>query len=160
MNPISALLAALAGLTAIFVAAWTRAVLAARHAQTGDTNPATDARFPTSTQIGLGAVTNFFDTLGIGSFATTTAIFRLWKMVPDRIIPGTLNVGHTLPTIAQAFIFTARIPVDIADAVLHDCGGGARRVARRWHRAMASPERCRSGWAWRCWPPRRFFSWR
>ena len=34
-------------------------------------------------------------------------------MVPDRIIPGTLNVGHTLPTIVQAFIFTAIIPVDV-----------------------------------------------
>ena len=117
MNPISALLAALAGLTAIFVAAWTRAVLAARHAQTGDTNPATDARFPTSTQIGIGAVTNFFDTLGIGSFATTTALFKLWRLVPDRIIPGTLNAGHTLPTIAQAYIFTSIIPVDVLTLV-------------------------------------------
>ena len=34
-------------------------------------------------------------------------------MVPDRIIPGTLNVGHTLPTVAQAFIYTKLIPVDV-----------------------------------------------
>jgi uncharacterized membrane protein YfcA len=34
-------------------------------------------------------------------------------MVPDRIIPGTLNAGHTLPTIVQAFLFTAVIPVDV-----------------------------------------------
>ena len=34
-------------------------------------------------------------------------------MVPDRVIPGTLNAGHTLPTVAQAFIFTSVIPVDI-----------------------------------------------
>ena len=117
MNPISALLAALAGLTAIFVAAWTKAVMTARQAQTGDTNPATDARFPTASQIGIGAVTNFFDTLGIGSFATTTALFRLWRLVPDRIIPGTLNAGHTLPTIAQAYIFTTIIPVDVLTLV-------------------------------------------
>jgi uncharacterized membrane protein YfcA len=63
--------------------------------------------------IGLGFVTNFFDALGIGSFATSTAVFRFFKMVPDRVIPGTLNAGHTLPTIAQAFIFTSIIPVDI-----------------------------------------------
>ena len=63
--------------------------------------------------IGLGFVTNFFDALGIGSFATSTAAFRLFKMVPDRVIPGTLNAGHTLPTVAQAFIFTTLIPVDI-----------------------------------------------
>ena len=37
-------------------------------------------------------------------------------LVPDRIIPGTLNVGHTLPTVVQAFIFTAVIPVDVAHA--------------------------------------------
>ena len=63
--------------------------------------------------IGLGFVTNFFDALGIGSFATSTAAFRFLKMVPDRIIPGTLNAGHTLPTVAQAFIFTSVIPVDV-----------------------------------------------
>jgi uncharacterized membrane protein YfcA len=34
-------------------------------------------------------------------------------MVPDRIIPGTLNVGHTLPTVTQAFIYTTVIPVDV-----------------------------------------------
>ena len=58
-----------------------------------------------------GFVTNFLDALGVGSFATTTAIWRHWKMVRDERIPGTLNVGHTLPTIAQAFIFTALVPV-------------------------------------------------
>lgn len=61
----------------------------------------------------IGAFTNFFDTLGIGSFATTTALFRIFKMAPDRIIPGTLNAGHTLPTITQAFIYTTLIPVDV-----------------------------------------------
>ena len=68
---------------------------------------------PDAAQLAVGAVTNFFDTLGIGSFATTTATFRLRKMVADRLIPGTLNVGHTIPTIAQAFIYTSVIPVDV-----------------------------------------------
>jgi uncharacterized membrane protein YfcA len=67
---------------------------------------------PTALDIGVGAVTNFFDTLGIGSFATTTALFRAWRLVPDRIIPGTLNVGHTPPVILQAFVYTTIIPVD------------------------------------------------
>jgi uncharacterized membrane protein YfcA len=61
----------------------------------------------------IGFVTNFFDSLGIGSFATTTAIFKLRKMVPDRLIPGTLITGHALPTITQAFIFIAIIKMDI-----------------------------------------------
>ncbi len=60
----------------------------------------------------IGAVTNFFDTLGVGSFATTTAIFRRWRLVADEAIPGTLNVGHALPTITQAIIFTRLVPMD------------------------------------------------
>jgi len=67
----------------------------------------------TALELGTGFVTNFFDTLGIGSFAPTTAVFKFFKVVPDRLIPGTLNVGHTLPTIAQAFIFTLTIEVDV-----------------------------------------------
>ena len=59
-----------------------------------------------------GFVTNFFDTLGIGSFAPTTSVFRLWRLVPDERIPGTLNVGHTLPTVAQALIFIVIVEVD------------------------------------------------
>ena len=113
INPITALLAALGVLTAAFFAGWSKAVMAARRVPTAQQTPATDTRVPTPAQIGLGAGTNFLDSLGIGSFATTTAVFRLLKMVPDRIIPGTLNAGHTLPTIAQAFIFTAVIPVDV-----------------------------------------------
>ena len=66
---------------------------------------------PTVLQTAIGFVTAFFDTLGIGSFAPTTAIFKFFKFVPDRLIPGTLNVGHTLPTIAQAFIYTVAIDV-------------------------------------------------
>lgn len=113
VNPITALLAALGALTVVYVGGWTKYIMAARRTPGGADSPATDSRPPTAFQIGLGAAANFFDALGIGSFATTTAVFRLKNMVPDRIIPGTLNVGHTLPTIAQAFIFTAVIPVDV-----------------------------------------------
>ncbi len=60
----------------------------------------------------IGFVTNFFDTLGIGSFAPTTAIFKLRRMVPDEKIPGTLNVGHALPTVAQALIFIAAVAIE------------------------------------------------
>lgn len=59
----------------------------------------------------VGLVTDFFDTLGIGSFAPSTAIFRMTHWVPDELIPGTLNVGHTLATIAQALIFISAITV-------------------------------------------------
>ena len=44
----------------------------------------------------IGFVTNFFDTLGIGSFAPTTSLFKFFRLAPDEKIPGTLNVGHAL----------------------------------------------------------------
>jgi uncharacterized membrane protein YfcA len=113
MNPITGLLTALGALTAFYIAVWTRVALAARRMTGREITPATDARFPTGGHIAVGAVANFFDALGIGSFATTTAVFKFLKMVPDRVIPGTLNAGHALPTVAQAFIFTAVIPVDV-----------------------------------------------
>jgi uncharacterized membrane protein YfcA len=72
-------------------------------------------RWPTPEVIGF--VTNFFDTLGIGSFATTTSLYRVLKMIDDRLLPGTLNVGHTLPTIAQAFIYIGIIEVDMTTLI-------------------------------------------
>jgi uncharacterized membrane protein YfcA len=112
INPILALQGALAAFTVVFVGAWSAAVMRVRRTAGGASSPATDARFPSAIELAIGAVTNFFDTLGIGSFATTTALFRFLRLVPDRVIPGTLNAGHTLPTVVQAFIFTAVIPVD------------------------------------------------
>jgi uncharacterized membrane protein YfcA len=73
---------------------------------------------PTPLQTAIGFVTAFLDTLGIGSFATTTAVYKLRNMVPVTLMPGTLNVGHTLPTIAQAFIYTQIVPVESATLVL------------------------------------------
>ncbi|HMD50652.1 MAG TPA: sulfite exporter TauE/SafE family protein [Bryobacteraceae bacterium] len=68
---------------------------------------------PTLFELLLGFVTNFFDTLGIGSFAPTTAIFKFRRMVPDEKIPGTLNVGHSIPTLTEAFLFIAFVNVDV-----------------------------------------------
>src|SRR6185295_17350623 len=97
---------------------------------------------PTPMDAAIGFVTNFFDTLGIGSFATTTSMYKLLKHVRDEVIPGTLNVGHTLPAIAQAFIYIAIVEVDmitlaslIAAAVL-GMWLGAGVVARLPRRAI------------------------
>jgi uncharacterized membrane protein YfcA len=73
---------------------------------------------PSPMELVIGFVTNFFDTLGIGSFAPTTAAFKAQKIVDDRLIPGTLNVGHTPPTIAQAFIFITIVEVEFKTLAL------------------------------------------
>jgi uncharacterized membrane protein YfcA len=73
---------------------------------------------PSLFELFLGMVTNFFDTLGIGSFAPTASVFKFRHMVPDEKIPGTLNVGHALPTLLEAFLFIAIVKVDIVTLVL------------------------------------------
>ena len=61
----------------------------------------------------VGFITNFFDTLGIGSFAPTVAFNKFLKMgVRDRELPGLLNVGDTLPVMCEAIIFTTVIAVE------------------------------------------------
>jgi uncharacterized membrane protein YfcA len=102
----AALLVALAMLSGTYLAAWVRSVRRA-----GGRGPAGEDARPRARHLLIGFVTNFFDTLGIGSFATTTSLFRLLRAVPDELIPGTLNVGHTPPTVAQAFIYIAIVSV-------------------------------------------------
>jgi uncharacterized membrane protein YfcA len=106
-----ALLTALAGFTLYFIGAWWQGASGARRDPAAPA-VAIEPGGPPASGLLLGFVTNFFDALGIGSFAPTTAVFKFLRMVPDRIIPGTLNVGHTLPTIAQAFISIATIDVE------------------------------------------------
>ena len=61
----------------------------------------------------LGWVANFFDTLGIGSFAIIVAANKFFKIgIKDKELPGFLNVGCCLPVMCEAFIFTTVIEVD------------------------------------------------
>lgn len=108
-DPRLILFLALGAFAVFHIVSWARGA-ASRAAAEGGALP--DVR-----QTLVGFVTNFFDTLGIGSFAPTTAWFRFWKTVPDERIPGTLNVGHTLPTITQAFIFIAIVNVDFVTLI-------------------------------------------
>lgn len=103
---ITVLLAALALLGMVFVP-----VLIAAARKRGELLPDPES-------IVLGAVTNFFDTLGIGSFATTTAWIKFRGLVPDSFIPATLNVGHALPTIAQSAIFLVILGVHVDPVLL------------------------------------------
>jgi uncharacterized membrane protein YfcA len=96
-----ALLAALAVVTVVYTAAWAWSLY--------KNGP---VKKPTLPELGIGFLTDFIDTLGIGSYAPTTSLFKLLKLVPDEHIPGTLNVGHAIPTFAEALIFISIVEID------------------------------------------------
>ncbi|MDV0429528.1 TSUP family transporter [Lactiplantibacillus sp. DA1] len=61
----------------------------------------------------IGAVTDFLDTLGIGSFVVSTAIFQASHYLKDeRQLPGTLNTMHAIPTAFEAFFFVTAVTVE------------------------------------------------
>ncbi|HZF08333.1 MAG TPA: sulfite exporter TauE/SafE family protein [Thermoanaerobaculia bacterium] len=109
-----ALFVGLGIITVLYLAVLARAVIGARRARP-DGGPRVS---PTPFEVVLGFVTAFFDTLGIGSYAPTTAVLKLRRLVADEKIPGTLNVGHTLATVTQAFIFIAVVTVELKTLVL------------------------------------------
>jgi uncharacterized membrane protein YfcA len=109
MNPKILLLAALLLITAGYLAFWI--TVARRHRREGRVAPG-------PVELAIGFISNFFDTLGIGSFATTTSMYRLANIVRDEKIPGTLNVGHTPPTVAQALIYITIVSVDFKTLAL------------------------------------------
>jgi len=71
--------------------------------------------------IALGAVVNFLDTLGIGSFATTTAWLRFRRMVPDRLIPPTLLCGLTPPAMMESIVFLVAFSGKLDPILLFTC---------------------------------------
>jgi len=102
------LLAAIVGLAALFVWRWWRSV--DRHSH--------EPLRPTIVQLVIGFFVSFFDTLGIGSLATTTTVFKALRMVPDERLPGTMIVGLTLAVVTQALIFISTIQIDTTLLVL------------------------------------------
>jgi|SRR5688572_2059242 uncharacterized membrane protein YfcA len=108
MTPTAALIATLLIIAAGFIVFWGRQIATGRD---GSASPGV-------LHLGIGFLTDFLDTLGIGSFATTTTIYRLKNLVDDGKIPGTLNVGHALPTVAQAWIYTTLVEVEFTTLAL------------------------------------------
>lgn len=66
----------------------------------------------------IGFVVDFFDVLGIGSFAPQTALLKFTKQTEDRVMPGTLNVSNTIPALIEGIIFIKIIEVDPLNLVL------------------------------------------
>jgi uncharacterized membrane protein YfcA len=135
MSPVTNALLAVLSVTAVgFAALWYAAERAKR--------AGSPRRSLTLLDTAVGFVTNFFDTLGIGSFAPTTAFYKLRRHVPDESIPGTLNVGHALPSVVQALVFIATVTVGsrtLVSMILAAVGGawlGAGVVSRMPRRSI------------------------
>ncbi len=95
------LFAAVVALGALFLAQWLRL---ARRRELRER--------PTRSDLGIGFLTNFGDALGIGSYATTTALYKFRGRPSDELIPGTLTVGSVTVGIAETIIFVTLITVD------------------------------------------------
>lgn len=107
MEPKNILLAGMILITIVYLVVWIVSVRRQRAAGR--------ERTPLSPQpvtMGISFIANFFDTLGIGSYATTTSMFRFWNVVRDEKIPGTLNVGYVIPTTVQALIYITIVEVE------------------------------------------------
>jgi uncharacterized membrane protein YfcA len=113
MDAKTLLLAALVVIAVGFLAFW-YVTVSRRRAALGAKAPDIS---PTPIAMAIGFIANFFDTLGIGSYATTTAMARAWKVMPDELIPGTLNVGYVLPTVVQALIYITIVEVEFTTLV-------------------------------------------
>jgi uncharacterized membrane protein YfcA len=108
MDPKTLLLASLIVIVLCYLAFWFTTIRR-RRAAAGAAPPTLT---PTPLALAISFVANFFDTLGIGSYATTTSMARAWKAMRDELIPGTLNVGYVLPTVVQALIYITIIEVE------------------------------------------------
>ena len=87
----------------------------------------------------VGIVANFLDTLGCGSYAPSTFMYKLFNQIDDINIPGTLNVGDTFPVIFEAFIFTASVDVDpVFLLIMYVCAAagsfGFATIVTKWPR--------------------------
>lgn len=82
---------------------------------------------PCAGDVAIGCGTNFLDTLGIGNYAQITALFKLRGRPPDELIPGTLNVGNTIPSFVSTLLFTTAINVEpvLLTTMVLSAGAGA-----------------------------------
>ena len=125
----TALFAAMAVISVAFVAFWLTAILSRTQRAT-----------PGWLDLGVGFITNVFDTLGIGSFATTSAFFKLWSMVRRRGDSRHSRLSATpRRSLLQAFIFIAVVQVDLATLDSDDRLVGSRCLDGSRNRQPAAP---------------------
>ena len=80
-----------------------------------------EGAWPRLETLGLGAVVCFFDTLGIGSFAPTTAWLKFRRLTSDRLITPTILVGLTAGAVVESIIFLLKLGVKVDPVLLVGC---------------------------------------
>ncbi|HFI0634627.1 TPA: sodium:solute symporter [Streptococcus suis] len=90
------------------------------------------------TGFAIGFVTDLLDTLGIGTFATTTSLLKATKLIDDdRRIPATMTTAHIIPILLEALLFITIVEVEmttlisLAIAAFTGASVGAR-VTQHW----------------------------
>lgn len=90
------------------------------------------------TGFAIGYVTDLLDTLGIGTFATTTSLLKATKLIEDdRRIPATMTTAHIIPILLEALLFITIVEVEmttlisLAIAAFTGASVGAR-VTQHW----------------------------
>ncbi|MDY4760670.1 sulfite exporter TauE/SafE family protein [Streptococcus thoraltensis] len=91
------------------------------------------------TGFGIGLTTDLLDTLGIGSFATTTTLFKATKMIDDDSqLPGTMNAVHVIPVLIQSLCFI--LVVNVEPLTLVSMAGASfigalfgTKITKNWH---------------------------
>lgn len=109
MNPVSILLIVLWSYSAVFIILLLKDIFT--HRKSLEKNKMAH-------NIIISAVSNFFDTLGIGSFGIAASAWKFTKSIPDSLIPGTLNTAFAIPTVVEASIYIHRIEMDIPTLIL------------------------------------------
>lgn len=109
MNPVSILLIILWSYSAVFIILLLKDIFT--HRKLLEKNKMTH-------NIIISTLSNFFDTLGIGSFGIAASAWKFTKSIPDDLIPGTLNTAFAIPTVVEASIYIRRIEMDIPTLVL------------------------------------------
>lgn len=89
----------------------------------------------------IGFISDLLDTWGIGSFATCQAGFKFSRSCDDELMPGTLNIAHTIPTIVEFLLFLELIQISgvtlvalIAGAVIGAVFGAS--IVSKWSKKL------------------------
>ncbi|HEM5989662.1 TPA: sodium:solute symporter [Streptococcus suis] len=70
------------------------------------------------TGFAIGYVTDLLDTLGIGTFATTTSLLKATKLIEDdRRIPATMTTAHIIPILLEALLFITIVEVEMTTLI-------------------------------------------